>query len=158
MLVFELYCTIAILFLGSFAIIHSFYLPVMGPRALSPALFPMVIGILLVALSIIQIVIILKKRIKQKNKISFIQEEVNKEQLPSNKREEERNLILIVIMLLAYMYLLPLIHFIPATLLFLVIIMSYVYKKVSIKIVIISVLITLTVFFTFSELFNLILP
>ncbi len=156
---FESYCTTAILLLGVFSIIHSFYLPVMGPRALSPALFPLVIGILLAALSALQLVLdILRKRKNQNNFGNFSQEKNNKIQHTSDKKKEERNLFIIVIILLLYMYLLPLIHFVPSTLLFLILLMTYINNKISLKIIIISVIITVSIYYSFSSIFKLILP
>lgn len=158
MLVLELYCTIVILFLGVFAIIHSFYLPSMGPKALSPALFPMVIGILIFILSTFQIVKIIQEKSHKKYKRNSHCIENNIVQDAINNKEEENNLLIIVIMLFLYIYVLPLIHFVPSTLLFLVLIMTYVNKKITLDIVILSIAITISISYSFSTLFKLILP
>lgn len=157
MLILELYCTIVILFLGFFAIIHSFYLPSMGPKALSPALFPLVIGILIFTLGTLQIVKIIQEKRRKKDTKNFHHIENNIVQDAIND-EEKNSLFIIVIMLFLYMYVLPLIHFIPSTLLFLVLIMAYINKKITLNIVILSIAITLSISYSFSTLFKLILP
>lgn len=157
MLILELYCTIVILFLGLFAIIHSFYLPSMGPKALSPALFPLVIGILIFTLSTLQIGKIIQEKRHKKDTRNFHHIENSIVQDAIND-EEKNSLFIIVIMLFLYMYVLPLIHFIPSTLLFLVLIMAYINKKITLNIVILSIVITISISYSFSTLFRLILP
>lgn len=154
--VLELYCTVGIWLLGIFAIVHSSSLPVMGPIPLSPAMFPLIIGLLMVLLSTMQIIHMFRQYGIIGEDTKNRPQEVKIKRSP--KIKGEISLILMIMMLLLYLYVLPVIHFIPSTLIFLILFMSYIHHKISLKIIVISVVVTLLLFYSFSMLFKLLLP
>ncbi len=144
---------------GLFAVIHAFSLPEMGPIPLSPGIFPMIVGFLLMLFSVV-------------SGLRLVQSSVNREALAGGNTADgqaaavkgdavggkPRSILLILLILAAYAGLLPVIHFIPASLLFACAAMFFSRRKFSVSILIVAVCAVAVIYLLFSFAFNVRLP
>ncbi len=130
---------------GVAGFIYSIKLPLMGPAALSPGLFPGFVSLLMAVLGGIRLVQLFRSG--QENDDSSDNEEAGK-----------RNIFIITGIFLLYLLMLNYLHFIASTIIFLCMAMLFLYKKFYWKIPIISVVTALGVFYLFRYLLNVRLP
>ncbi len=143
---FECLTTLAMLCIGVFVIIHANSLPLFGPRSLSPGLFPLISGVAICICAVALLAVQVKHFCHSK-----------KFHLPE-RLPEDRGIVLPITFIFGYVFALPKFHFIPTTIVFLIILMSVFRKKITINTVFISVATVLVIYFVFSKLLMIGLP
>jgi hypothetical protein len=128
--------------------IYSLSLPLMGPAALSPGLFPGFVSSLMTVLGIVRFIQILRQK----------KEEPATAEESGEDGEGSRNIFVIIGLFLLYLLMLNSIHFLTSTLLFLFASMLFLYRKFYWKIPLISLLTTAGIFGLFRYLLNVRLP
>ncbi len=138
--------TLVMLGIGVFVIFHANSLPLFGPRSLSPGLFPLLSGIAICLCAVALLILQLKTFLRSK-----------RFHLPE-KLPEDHGIILPILILFGYVAALPKFHFIPSTIVFLIIMMGIFKKKVTISIAAISIATVLVIYLLFSKLLMISLP
>ena len=138
--------TLIMLAIGIFVIFHANSLPLFGPRSLSPGLFPLLSGIAICLCAVT--LLIMQLRIFLRSKRFHLPE----------KQQEDRGIILPIILLFVYVAALPKFHFIPTTIIFLIIMMGIFRKKVTISIATVSIVTVLVIYLLFSKVLMISLP
>ncbi len=142
----EFWFTICLILIGIAGLVYSLTLPLMGPVALCPGLFPGVVTSLMLTLGLVR----------------FFQMLRTKEEQSKNGEKEEnteqRSILIIIAFFLMYLLLLVYTHFLISTSVFLFLSMFYLYRKMNWKIPVVSVITTLSVFYLFRYLLNVRLP
>lgn len=127
--------------LSAFLIKESFKLHNNQEWALSPALFPLLITVFLFLFSIFLII----KGIKN-------------EETKYGDKIDWRLIFYVLVWSFIYAFLLPIVHFIPATILYLSIFLLVLGEKKWSHIIFISILTPVLVYYLFNNLFNVFLP
>lgn len=133
-----------------FFIKESFKLHGNNQWALSPALFPLIVASLVLIFSIIQII----KSINNKNIVK--EENMNKEK--KMNKENIKKLILVILISFAYLLILPKLHFLISSILYLAIFM-YILGERNLKILIlVSIITPVLIQYVFGTILNVYLP
>jgi hypothetical protein len=133
--------------LGVLSVAHGLSLPLMGAVALSPGIFPIVIGIILVLLSAARLYSIFKITKTGKHAESDAVEEAG-----------PKKLWIILTLLCLYVAVLEWIHFIPASLIFCTAVIWYTKGKFTFYIPLVATIAVLSIFFLFTYAFSVRLP
>jgi len=133
---------------GIAGIIYSISLPLMGPTALSPGLFPGFVTLLMVVLGGIRLFWLVHRKPEIIDDTGEVEDENNK----------SRSVFIVMGLFLVYLLMLSYIHFLASTIIFLFGSMLFLYKKFYWKIPIISLLTAVGVFYLFRYLLNVRLP
>lgn len=138
--------TVAMLFIGIFVIIHANTLPLFGPRSLSPGLFPLLSGVAITLCAVALLIMQLKKYLR----IKMIR---LPERLP-----EDRGIVLPVVFIFLYVFALPKFHFIPTTVVFLFLLMTFFKRKLTVSSAVLAVAMPLVVYLLFSKVLMIAMP
>ena len=144
----ERWFIIILIGVGISGFIYSLSLPLMGPAALSPGLFPGFVTSLMTILGSVR----LFQLIRPKKGTD------GPDEGSEDDEEGSRNVFFIIGLFLIYLLLLNYLHFLFSTLVFLLGSMLFLYKKFYWKIPVISVLTAAGVFGLFRYLLNVRLP
>ncbi len=157
----ETVCISALFAVGVFSVVHGLSLPLMGPVATSPGLFPVTVGGILAALCG-GFLIRLRLRTSSVNSGSGPEEGARESgDRPGDAASPPpvvNNLGIVIGMLFAYIVLLPLIHFIPASLVFGIGLTGYALRKISIRTAAAVTGTVLAVYLAFTLVFHVIMP
>jgi putative tricarboxylic transport membrane protein len=145
----ELWFSVILIGLGIAGLIYSFSLPLMGPVALCPGLFPGFVTAMMVILGAGRLIQLYR------DKSVVTEPDADGE---DDADDGKRNIFVILAFFLLYLLLLVYVRFLTSTVLFLFGSMLFLYKKFYWKIPVISVLTTLGVFYLFRYLLNVRLP
>ncbi len=156
--------------IGVFSIIHSISLPDMGAVALSPGIFPMILGALLVLFSVVRGIDLISSAVRRTAEggpmehaaeagAAGVAEHTADEAAGEPARPaRQKSVPLIVLMFAAYAALLPYIHFIPASIAFSVAAMLYVKRKFTLSVALVSVIAVAVIYLLFMYVFHVRLP
>lgn len=154
----ELLINIVLAVMGIPIFIYAVSMPTLGPVLQSPGLFPAVCSALLIASGLFNIY---KLTVKKDAEVKT-PEPSNAEACPAPSVEKPKHsfyaIVILMAIFLAYMYFLPIVGFIPSSIVCLWVLMSFAKKTFSIKHGVIAIVSTGVIYVLFSYAFGVMMP